>query len=162
MLMVALEEWQYFRKDELPFYVRRRVPVGRRYFEIHSDSNRTEDAPIDTVAIPLGQVQTTFHWLTDGRSSPGRWAVCELQNGAAFFLPSVPSMWRMNRSDLDFDVCLTSEAAGLCATRLAVNRLEGAHADASAHSIQLHQLALRLARFSEIHPEGALIGRVLD
>lgn len=154
-------QWLYFGSDELPQYVRHRKAVGRRYIadlDVQAGDSSVPKSPID-----CGRVRIALGWLLGDRAAPEHWTLCVLEGGGAFFLPSLGATWHLRRADRHFDVKLSSEAAGLCATRLAVNRLEWSHADQyQLVPPDLHQLGRKLARFAEVHPEGRMINRVLD
>jgi hypothetical protein len=153
--------WMHFDKQDLPRYVRRRAAIGRRLLPV--EAVEIGDVSAGLTVLGLSLVRDAFGWLNGGRSSPSAWLACVLQNGGGFYVPDGNNAWHFHRLDRHFDFNLPSEAAGLCATLLAANRLDRECADALLpvpHS--LRQLMRQLARFSEVHPQAEALSRILD
>jgi hypothetical protein len=104
-----------------------------------------------------------FRWLTsEAESLPISWRAWQTQNRCLYFTPTDQDRWRLHRSDRHFDEILTADAAGLCATELAIDVHVSELAPFSTSASSGRRLRQRLADYRYMHPEGPHISTVLD
>lgn len=153
--------WEYYDKQSLHPILRRRKLIGRV---------RVTEAEWPTVVSTrlktsnqefVGRIATAFEWLTGSNlTPPAAWEAWRTQNSCIYMTPLGQQPWRFRRSDRYFDEVLSADAAGLCATELALNwSLAGSPVFSRPEAVRF---ARRLADFRHMHPEGARVSSVLD
>jgi hypothetical protein len=114
-----------------------------------------------TYADLASHVAQAFEWLGGGKlgiSNP--WQLWITQNSSLYLVPIGQDLWHFKRAVRHFDETLSSDAAGLCATELAINRIGYELPMFTAPSVG--RLGHRLADYRHMHPEGARVSAVLD
>ena len=160
--MSEAREWQYFKKQELPVWLRRRVQIGRAAVPLlewrqHLSTVLPDDWQYDFIY----DVVTTFRWLCPPDPLPKVWSLLALSNGGLYLRPNTWLNYRAHRSDRNFDELVTADTIGLIATILAVNWRLSRLMD-SANYNRLAKLERRLTAFKNVHPEHVGIQAVID
>lgn len=154
--------WTYYDKKQLPPMLRRRKLIGRRRIPMIEQEDAVHMQLRMSYAEIVSRVATATSWLRNGKLSVSQaWEVWETENCGMYLVPSGQETWHFRRDDRHFDEHLSPDAAGLCATELAINRMGNALPIFTAPR-WLVQLESKLADFRYLHPEAAPISTVLD
>lgn len=155
--------WAYYDRKLLHPLLKRRKLIGR----VEVDDAAASHWAVEHLGMTLIELSdlmlSAFRWLTsEAEPLPIVWRAWQTQNHCLYFTPTAQDRRRLHRCDRHFDEILTADAAGLCATELAIDVHVSKFALFSASASSGRRLKQRLADYRHMHPEGPQISTVLD
>lgn len=107
------------------------------------------------------KVEENLHWIAPGLGF-WLWDLHELQGGGCFFAPKGIEKIRLHRFGRPLDDVVSGISAGLCATALATNELQGEAFERPVKRTELRLQARRLDRYIRRQPSAPALWRVMD